>query len=71
MAELPDIDGGFESDKIRKKFIDLIYANKGHFASFFNKDLRGTNATINALQGFTGNPACSSRNSRSGNWNFR
>jgi hypothetical protein len=55
MAELPDIDGGFESDKIRKEFIDLIYANKGT-SSFFNKDLRDTTATINALKGFTGNP---------------
>jgi hypothetical protein len=54
MAELPDIDGGFESDKIRQEFINTIYGNKDT-ANFFNKDLRDTTATINALQGFVGN----------------
>jgi hypothetical protein len=54
MAELPDIDGGFESDKIRQEFVNTIFGNKDT-ANFFNKDLRGTTATINALQGFVGN----------------
>tara|TARA_B100000212_G_scaffold341411_1_gene324518 strand:+ start:1544 stop:5002 length:3459 start_codon:yes stop_codon:yes gene_type:complete len=54
MAELPDIDGGFESDKIRQEFINAIYGNKAT-SDFFNQDLRGTNATIGALQGFLGN----------------